>query len=111
MFILTTGCATTSYSFGKPFSSSNVKKIVKGKTTNTDLVKLFGQPFSKTVISATEEKWIYTHSSGTSTAQSYLVTMDIKTTGTQKTLDILLNKDIVVNFAFTEGPTPTYNIQ
>jgi hypothetical protein len=37
--------------------------------------------------------------------------MDVKTTGTQKILDILLKDDVVINYAFTEGPTPTYNIQ
>jgi hypothetical protein len=62
------GCASTSYSVGKSFSSDNVSKIEKEKTTSTELVKLFGQPFSKTVISATEQKWIYMHSSGTSSS-------------------------------------------
>lgn len=98
------GCATTSYSVGKDFSSENADKIVKGKTTRNQLVTMFGQPFSKTVMSENEEKWIYTYSSGTAKAQSYVVGMKVKTTGSQKTLDILLKNGIVTNYAFTEGP-------
>ena len=111
LLILITGCASTSYTVGKSFSSENVAKIIKGKTTSTQLVQLFGQPYTKSVISANEEKWIYMHTSGTSSAQSYVFTMDVKTTGTQKTLDILLKDDVVINYAFTEGPVPTYTMQ
>jgi len=111
MFILISGCASTSYSVGNSFSSSNVKNIVKGETTSAELITLFGEPYTKTVISAEEQKWMYMHTSGTSTAQSYVFTMDVKTTGQQKTLDILLKNDVVINYAFTEGPVPTFNIQ
>ena len=111
LLILISGCASTSYSVGKSFSSESVAKIIKGKTTSAQLVQLFGEPFTKSVISANEEKWIYMHSSGTSSAQSYVFTMDVKTTGTQKTLDILLKDGVVINYAFTEGPTPTYTVQ
>jgi len=43
------GCATSTYSVGKPFPSENVSQIVKGKTTSQDLIRLFGEPFTKTV--------------------------------------------------------------
>ena len=49
------GCATSTYSVGKPFPSENVSQIVKGKTTSQDLIRLFGEPFTKTVLSATDE--------------------------------------------------------
>jgi hypothetical protein len=104
------GCATSSYSVGKNFSSENVSQIVKSKTTSEEMVTLFGEPYSKTVISATDEKWIYMYSKGTATAQSYIVTMDVKTTGTQKMLDVLITDGVVVNFAYTEGQNP-YTMQ
>jgi len=100
------GCATSSYSVGRDFSNQNVSMIVKGKTTSADLVQLFGEPFTKTVMSETEEKWIYTYSSGTATAQSYVLTMKVESKGNQKTLDVLLKNGIVTNFTFTEGPGP-----
>lgn len=72
---------------------------------------MFGEPFSKTVLSETEEKWIYTYSSGTASAQSYVFTTKVESTGTQKTLDILLKNDVVTNFTFTEGPGPTSTVR
>jgi len=105
------GCATSSYSVGQQFASENVSKIVKGKTTTDDLLNLFGQPFTKTVVSETEEKWLYMHSAGTASAQSYVVTMKVQTTGYQKMLDILIKNGIVTNFAYTEGPAPTTTVQ
>ncbi len=104
------GCATSSYTVGKNFASENVSKIVKGKTTSEEMIALFGEPYSKTVISATDEKWIYMHSEGTAKAQSYIVTMDVKTTGTQKMLDVLITDGVVVNYTFTEGQNP-YTMQ
>jgi outer membrane protein assembly factor BamE (lipoprotein component of BamABCDE complex) len=104
------GCATSSYSVGKNFASENVSQIVKGKTTSEELIMLLGEPYTKTVLSASDEKWIYMHSEGTTKAQSYIVSMNVKTTGTQKTLDVLISKGVVANFAYTEGPHP-YNMQ
>lgn len=101
-----TGCATSTYSIGKNFASENVSQIVKGKTTKEEITSMFGEPFSKAVISASEEKWTYMHSEGTSKAQSYLISMEVKTTGTQKTLDVLITHDVVANFTFTEGQNP-----
>lgn len=105
------GCATSSYSVGRDFSTENVNKILKGKTTGNDLLQMFGEPFSKTVLSETEEKWLYTYSSGTASAQSYVFTMKVESTGRQKTLDILLKNGVVTNFTFTDGPGLTSTVQ
>ena len=67
-------------------------------------MQFFGEPFTKTVISETEEKWIYTYGSGTATAQSYVLTTKVESKGNQKTLDVLLKNGIVTNFSFAEGP-------
>lgn len=111
MFVLAlNGCATSSYSVGKNFPSENVSKIIKSKTTSEDMISLFGEPYTKTVISASDEKWIYMYSESKAKAHNYLVTMDIKTTGTQKMLDVLITNGVVANFAFTEGQTPTIQV-
>lgn len=47
-----------------------VPTIMYGATTSKDLIRLFGEPFTKTVVSANREKWIYTYTSGTTSAQS-----------------------------------------
>lgn len=111
VFVAVTGCATSSYSVGRDFSVANVGNIVKGKTTHAELVQWFGEPFSKTVVSETEEKWLYTHHAGTASAQSYVFTTKVQTTGNQKTLDVLLKNGVVTNFTFTEGPGPVGYVQ
>jgi hypothetical protein len=46
------------------------------------------------------------YSNGTAKAQSYIVTMKVETTGTQKTLDVLITDGVVSNFAYTEKDNP-----
>ena len=101
------GCATSNYTVGKDFDSTLVKKIEKGKTTSDDLFQMFGYPFSKTVVTENEEKWIYMYSSGTAKAQSYIITTKASTTGQQKMLDILIKDGVVINFTYNEGPMPS----
>ena len=104
------GCATSTYSVGRDFPTEQVNNIVKGKTTSAELKQMFGEPFSKTVISGTEEKWLYTYSNGTAHAQSFVFSMKVETTGKQKTLDILLKEGVVTNYTFTEGPGPMSSV-
>ena len=106
IFVVLSGCATSSYSTGRDFDSSSVNQIIKGETAKADLLQMLGQPFSKTVISENEEKWIYMYSSGTAKAQSYFFTMKVESTGQQKMLDILLCDGIVTNYTYNEGPMP-----
>tara|TARA_Y100001934_G_C12278865_1_gene738839 strand:- start:745 stop:1113 length:369 start_codon:yes stop_codon:yes gene_type:complete len=100
------GCATSNYSVGTDFSVEKASEIVKGETTTAQLVSLLGEPYSKHVLSETQEKWMYFYSAGTAKAQSYIVTMDVKTTGTQKTLDVLIEDGIVVNYTLSQNNNP-----
>lgn len=104
--LMLNGCATSHYTTGRDFPSENVPSIVKGKTTANDLKMLFGEPFAKSPVNDTDEKWVYTYANGSAHAQSYVVTMKVTTTGTQKTLDVLMRNDTVINYTFTEGPAP-----
>lgn len=104
------GCATATYTHGRDFKSEAVASIERGKTTSADLVAMFGEPFSKAVISGAQEKWIYTYINTSSTAQSYLVTTRLQTTGVQKTLDVLIENGVVLNFTFAEGPVSGLNM-
>ncbi|AUB75483.1 hypothetical protein B195_011760 [Pseudomonas sp. Lz4W] len=100
------GCATSHYTAGRDFSSTNVASITKGMTTTAELKSLFGEPYAKSAVSETDEKWIYTYTNGSAHAQSYIVTMKVTTRGTQKTLDVLIRNDVVINYTFSEGPAP-----
>ncbi|ARB26462.1 hypothetical protein HX787_30650 [Pseudomonas tolaasii] len=100
------GCATSNYTAGRDFPSASVASITKGKTTISELKSLFGEPYAKSAVSETDEKWIYTYTYGSAHAQNYVVTMKVTTTGTQKTLDVLIRNDVVINYTFSEGPVP-----
>jgi len=104
--LMSTGCATSSmYPIGEDFSSDNVSKIEKGKTTKDDIVKMFGMPFAKTVstVSDNDEIWMYVYITETERDQSDVITMelesDVVTTGVtkadQNTFDPLLNDGII----------------
>ncbi len=103
------GCASGNYSVGNDFASENVANIEKGKTTVEQLKTWFGEPYSKTPISATQTKWMYIHNNGSTKVQSYLVTAKVETTGYQKVLDLLIEDGLVINYTFSEGPTTQMN--
>lgn len=105
------GCTyTNQYESGSQISVENVNRIVKGKTTEAELIGMFGQPFSKAVISATETKWIYTHNAVSASAQAF--TMKTTSSAEMTTLDILLKGGVVVNYAYTKSPlNPTMNMK
>ncbi|EJD6389122.1 hypothetical protein I6K44_02965 [Klebsiella pneumoniae] len=105
------GCTyTNQYESGSQIAVENVNRIVKGKTTEAELIGMFGQPFSKAVISATEVKWIYTHNAVSASAQAF--TMKTTSSAEMTTLDILLKDGVVVNYAYTKSPlNPTMNMK
>ncbi len=98
-----TGCVYSgAYTVGKNFDSEQVRNIKKNETTKADLIRILGEPFSKDTLDANQEKWIYTYTEGEASAQAF--TMKTTSTGTRKTLDIILKDDTVVNFTFLESP-------
>ncbi len=85
--------------YGTQFTSEQVNQIQKKVTTKSDLLKIFGEPAIKSVISETGEKWVYSYTGGSASAQAFTMktTSDIST----HMLDILIENDVVVNFAET----------
>jgi hypothetical protein len=98
------GCTTqtTNYTLGRDFSAESVSKIQKGVTTTDELVALLGEPYSKSVISENEEKWLYMYLHSSATVRASL-TPDVTTSGIQKNLDVLIKDGKAVNYAYTEG--------
>ncbi|KPN78872.1 hypothetical protein AEA42_01150 [Shewanella sp. Sh95] len=93
---------TSNMNVGTNFSSEQAAKIVKNKTTDSELVALLGQPQVKTVINETDVKWIYSYTEGSASTQA--LTMKTTSDFTIHTLDILLRNGIVLNFAETHTP-------
>jgi len=100
------GCATATFTQGKAFDTSKVASIEKGKTTKQEIVSWFGEPFTKSVAGADGETWVYMYAQGQSKAQSYVFSVDVKTEGNMKKLDILFKNGLVENFTFTDGDLP-----
>lgn len=98
------GCATSTYSVGSDFNGEAVSTIHKGQTTTDDLVKAFGQPFSKTLISENQEKWTYMYSYAQTHAQSLVFSMQVQTVGTRKTLEVLIKNGVVENYTYSSTP-------
>ena len=97
------GCTYSNhYESGSKISVDDVNQIVKGKTTEAELVSMFGQPFAKSVVSDNEMKWTYTHNTVSASAQAF--TMKTTSDAEMTTLDILLKDGVVVNYAYSKTP-------
>lgn len=103
-------CAThsTNYSVGNEFSSEMISKIIKNKSSKEDLIKLFGQPQFKSVLSENDEKWVYSYTLGTASVEAAFLSSKVNSSGVQKMLDILIRNGIVINYAYTENQLPSY---
>ncbi|MEZ9301604.1 hypothetical protein AB4137_00275 [Vibrio breoganii] len=100
--VVLSGCVYQSnVDYGTQFTSEQVAKIEKNVTTKADLLAIFGEPSVKSVLSATSEKWVYSYTGGTASSQAFTM----KTTSDVSThmLDILIENDVVVNFAETNA--------
>lgn len=99
-----TACASSRVTTGVNFDDKQITHIKKGETTKEQLVTLLGQPFNKSIIDANSEKWVYLYTDVTSKAQSYVFAMKVNTTGIKKQLEVLVEKDTVTNYTYTEAP-------
>lgn len=106
LVITLSGCATSMFSHGRPFDTTKVPMLKKGTTTKQEVVAWFGEPFTKAVTGSDGETWIYMFTQGTSKAQSYVFSVDVKTEGTMKKLDLLMKNNVVENFTYSEGGLP-----
>jgi hypothetical protein len=89
-------------SLGIYFPDENVRSIAKGKTTDKDIIQMFGEPLSKTITPDTE-KWTYTYASGNATVVRTFTTVGTKYRGKSKKLDILFKNGVVTDFTFYEA--------
>jgi outer membrane protein assembly factor BamE (lipoprotein component of BamABCDE complex) len=99
------GCAWNHYTEGSVFDASDTNQIVKGKTTTTDLMNMFGTPYSKTPEAGDGEQWFYFYSHNLDVAGGVPNLMVEQTTKKQQNLTILINKDkVVMDYRLSDGP-------
>jgi outer membrane protein assembly factor BamE (lipoprotein component of BamABCDE complex) len=101
------GCAWNHYTEGTVFDASDTNQIVKGKTTTTDLMNMFGTPYSKTPEAGGGEQWFYFCSHNLDVA-GFVPVGSIaveQTTKKQQNLTVLINKDkVVMDYRIDKGP-------
>jgi outer membrane protein assembly factor BamE (lipoprotein component of BamABCDE complex) len=93
---------TSNVNVGKNFSKEQAAQIVKGKTTEGELIVLLGEPQMKSVLNETDVKWVYYYTDGTASAQAF--TMKTTSDMTTHMLDILIRNGVVLNLAETHSP-------
>lgn len=101
------GCSTA----GARFDTSNVSRIVKGRTTKNDLRGYFGNPL-RTEDSPNGEVWTYTYVETRTTgagAVGYVAVGVNQSETVANKLTIVLNGDVVKDYFFDSGShTDTY---
>lgn len=105
--LLLCGCSTMTnkVSTGRDFDETKVGQIKKGATTAGGVVALYGEPDTKEIVSANQIMWHYTYLTEEHKIHSGLYQPEVEqTTGYRKNLDILLQDDLVINFAYVKVP-------
>lgn len=101
------GCSTA----GAKFDTSNVSRIVKGRTTKNDVRRYFGNPL-RTEESPNGEVWTYvyveTHTTTAGAIGHVAIGVDQSETVADK-LTIVFNGEVVKDYSFDNGShTDTY---
>lgn len=108
--LLLCGCATMTNRMtnGRDFDETKVNQIKKGVTTADGVVALYGEPDTKEILSANQIMWHYTYLTQVYEKHTGMFTPVVEqTTGYKKNLDILLQDDTVINYAYVKVPIQT----
>ncbi|AOF53681.1 hypothetical protein BKG91_11665 [Rodentibacter caecimuris] len=95
--------------FGNDFNENLVPKIIKGKTTEQQLIAMFGEPNMKLVLNEKDTKWNYFHTKMQFESPTYMTGSlsdfqnNIKQSSMTKTLDILVRNGKVLNYALQKA--------
>lgn len=105
--LMVSGCVfrSTAHS-GKDFDETKAAQIIAGKTTESQLISMLGEPVKKEVVSDHEVKWVYEYV--TSNAAVRMFSVKPKVDVTKKTLEVLMRDGIAVNHALTNPGMTQY---
>lgn len=107
------GCAMemVTVTDGKYYISMNKGYTIKqGVTTTSELIAMFGQPYSKSIKSADEVEWLFHYVTVTSPTSFVTTTApndniawhDVK--GYRYLLKVIIRDDVVIDYHYNEGP-------
>ena len=106
--VVVSGCGEAMYRVaGRPFDTSFTQRIVRGKTTKTDVRQALGEPMatSRTIIGGQEaDSWAYEYvkrKEGVGEVIIGALDPSFRRVETSR-LDIMFQNDIVVDFTYVE---------
>jgi hypothetical protein len=103
VLVAVSGCGTTTTT-GRKFDASKIHDIQKGVTTSEELIRLLGEPLSKSATSANQAVWEYSWKKATTETKSSpegpVTTID----GDKKTLTVSIKNGVVINYVYKDEP-------
>lgn len=99
--VIFSACSSTSVR-GRDFNADNVALIKKQETTKQDLIRLFGQPYTVSILGDGTEQWVYQYIKATATPAEFSNDIDID--GFSKNLTIQLKDGTVYKYGYHYTP-------
>jgi len=91
---------------------SITSKIIEGKTTEAEVLSIYGEPTSKTHVDSNNERWLYSLVNSKMTAATYIPIVGLFSSGTgmkTKSLSIIFENGKVATWSLSEGNDFTKN--
>ncbi|MEY1398433.1 hypothetical protein ACU6X7_06995 [Klebsiella aerogenes] len=104
---LISGCSTSGNQHLKNETSQSLQsKIIKNKTTKSELITALGEPGNRTTLDSGNEEWTYTMDNNQFDATTFIPVIGLLTGGSQtqaKTLEIEFKGETVSKWTFSEN--------
>ncbi|ELT0932045.1 hypothetical protein R7Y08_000741 [Enterobacter roggenkampii] len=104
---LISGCSTSgNQQLKKETSQSLQSKIIKNKTTKSEIITALGEPETRTTLDSGNEEWTYSMDNNQFDATTFIPMIGLLTGGSQtqaKTLEIEFKGETVSKWTFSEN--------
>lgn len=104
---LISGCSTSgNQHLKKEIAQSLQSKIIKNKTTKSEIITALGEPETKTTLDSGNEEWTYSMDNNQFDATTFIPVVGLLTGGSQtqaKTLEIEFKGETVSKWTFSEN--------
>lgn len=105
--LLISGCWTSGNQHLKNETSQSLQsKIIKNKTTKSEIITALGEPETKTTLDSGNEEWTYSMDNNQFDATTFIPVVGLLTGGSQtqaKTLEIEFKGETVSKWSFSEN--------
>ncbi|EHP1266803.1 hypothetical protein [Escherichia coli] len=105
--LLISGCSTSGNQHLKNETSQSLQsKIIKNKTTKSEIITALGEPETKTTLDSGNEEWTYSMDNNHFDATTFIPVVGLLTGGSQtqaKTLEIEFKGETVSKWSFSEN--------